>query len=434
MTVPFISRADLGTAIERDLATDDAAVIAIDSACEMVRSYLKQGVNLVDDDDIVMDGSGRSSLVLPETPVHAVSYVATIASGVETELTEDTDWVRGQAGILWRTGGNVWPAGRMNVHVTYTHGWDVTEEGAALYPRPREVSTGAETVSAATTHSVSLPSSIRHGDLLVVWMSFDGAPTITWDDTTAGTWTQQYETVHSGSAVTGVCYAKVADGTEDSKILSVTTAPGKQSVFRAVAYDTWFGTLAEGLEVATPAEGTDDSPDPPAAYGWSPEMPTSFVSVCHYDGAATVAAYPTNYALNEYNDISGGGAGCGLGTVRRELTTHLGDDPGVFTLSGAEEWLASTVAIRSPAVAAVDVPRVPSDLRRVALEAANRLYDAGKLPADVAAQIGDYAGEYTSAAMGRPLGVAGLLASERAVLDRYRDPMRWTGAWKPYVG
>lgn len=212
MTVPFISRTDLGTAIERDLATDDAAVIAIDSACEMVRSYMKQFVNLVEDDDIVMDGSGRTSLVLPEMPVHAISYVAEIVDSVETELTEDTDWVLGQAGILWRI-DDTWTAGRMNVHVTYTHGWDVSED----------------------------------------------------------------------------------------------------------------------------------------------------------------AQTPT------------------------------------------------------------DIPRVPSDLRRVALEAANRLYDAGKLPADVAAQIGDYAGEYTSAAVGRPLGVAGLLASERAVLDRYRGPMRWSGAWKPYV-
>lgn len=135
---PFISTGDLENYLGQTVTTD-SAVIAIDAACEVVRGYINQTINLVEDDEVFLDGTGRPGLLLPELPVVSIAEVTTYDRNGEdeTSLIEGTDFKVGGSGILWRIAsssagspGYRWPPGHANILVVYTHGWAVTDLGS----------------------------------------------------------------------------------------------------------------------------------------------------------------------------------------------------------------------------------------------------------------------------------------------------------------
>ncbi len=80
---PFISLQDLEEYLKTDLTECTAlARIALDSACEIVRGYLDQDVNL-GSESIRIDGNGCDALVLNDPPVRSVTSV--------TILSDDSD-------------------------------------------------------------------------------------------------------------------------------------------------------------------------------------------------------------------------------------------------------------------------------------------------------------------------------------------------------
>lgn len=131
---PFISRNDLGDYLGRDLSTDQAALIVVDAACDTVRTIAEQSFNLVEDDEIALDGTGTDSLLLPELPIVEVSDVTQDG----TTLTAEDDYRLSSNGVLFRMPSVVengtiltlrrgWKAGRQNINVTYTHGYAPAE-------------------------------------------------------------------------------------------------------------------------------------------------------------------------------------------------------------------------------------------------------------------------------------------------------------------
>jgi hypothetical protein len=115
---PFITVEDLGAKMHRDLSSDDAAVICVDAACDFIRDLTGQTINLVTDDALSIDGTGTDALLLPEAPVVAVSAVTVNGDTIPT----------GSYGVkhemLIRKDLGYWTLGRLNVVVTYDHGWD----------------------------------------------------------------------------------------------------------------------------------------------------------------------------------------------------------------------------------------------------------------------------------------------------------------------
>ena len=125
---PFITAADLEAFMGGATIDPDLEALALDAACQMVRDYLEQTVNLVRDDIELHDGTGREGLLLKELPVIEVTLVE--EDGVALVVEDDyVVWPGG--GILWRNGGQTipsqWSKGRQNVEVIYDHGWAVSE-------------------------------------------------------------------------------------------------------------------------------------------------------------------------------------------------------------------------------------------------------------------------------------------------------------------
>lgn len=132
MADPFISTTDLADYLGGTL--DEArALIAVDSACQLLRDAADQTFDLVVDDEVRLDSSGGDTLLLPELPIVEVTSVLDPDGD---ELVEDDDWVldREMGAIrtasLWRS----FRAGRQAYTVTYTHGFTATPESGLDAP------------------------------------------------------------------------------------------------------------------------------------------------------------------------------------------------------------------------------------------------------------------------------------------------------------
>ena len=120
MPDPFISQQDLTDYLGRDVTNDDGAIIALDAACDMVRTFAERQFNAATE-TYTGDGTGTDAFLLPQLPVSA-------AGTVSVDGTVVTDYTLNDNGILFRgTAGcdprPVWPAGRQNVTVTYDYGY-----------------------------------------------------------------------------------------------------------------------------------------------------------------------------------------------------------------------------------------------------------------------------------------------------------------------
>lgn len=196
--------------------------------------------------------------------------------------------------------------------------------------------TGSQTAN-TQSHRVNLPSNVRRDDLVLVFISFDGSPTVTWPPG----WTPVVAASNGVNNRLEIRF-RIADGTEGAS-LTATTNVAEQSVHRSIR--------VSGVDPATPpvgvtASGANATPDAPLLdpAPWAREDTLWFAIAANDDGMAMMSAGPVNYTTF-VNQTSGGAAGCGLGTARREGFVAA-EDPGAFTLSAARAWVAATVAVR----------------------------------------------------------------------------------------
>ena len=121
--IPFITFDELAAALKTELSNNDLllASLAVNGACEAVRSYTGQTINLVEDDMVRMSGNGRQTLLLPEVPVVSISSIE-----VDGEPDTDETHVDQAGGIIYRE--SPWPRGFFNIQIVYTHGWAPTPD------------------------------------------------------------------------------------------------------------------------------------------------------------------------------------------------------------------------------------------------------------------------------------------------------------------
>lgn len=132
MTV-FLTTTEFGDYLGRDVSSDDGAALAVEMACEVVRTLTEQDYTETTE-TIQLDGSGTDLIFLPQRPVTNVGTV-TVNGEEETDYayTENGKLIRtSEDEPTWSTWGQAyqpssfWPQGRQNIEVTYTHGYSGT--------------------------------------------------------------------------------------------------------------------------------------------------------------------------------------------------------------------------------------------------------------------------------------------------------------------
>jgi hypothetical protein len=115
----FATVAELAAYLARDIDNADAsALLALSLASDTVRAYIGQDITSVEDDEITLDGSGTTLLLLPQQPVTAVSSVVED----DEELTFDEDYYWSAWGGLTRI-SRPWVRTPRRIVVTYSHGY-----------------------------------------------------------------------------------------------------------------------------------------------------------------------------------------------------------------------------------------------------------------------------------------------------------------------
>lgn len=218
--------------------------------------------------------------------------------------------------------------------LTYVSGASEITSAILGYPSVAAVNGGSTPVD--SSHTVNLPAGIESGDLLLIFFASDGSPVITFPNEGVD-WFQLFETDYT--QVTFGAWYRIADGGEGASI-TVSTSASQEASYTSYRIIDYSGTP----EVGSSVTGTNANPDPPnltPSWGSSDNL---WFAICGYDRDVTVSSYPTFYTDGR-NDVGGTPGGCGVGSARR---TYRGasDNPLNFVLSGADEWIANTVAVR----------------------------------------------------------------------------------------
>ena len=103
-----------------------------------------------------------------------------------------------------------------------------------------------------TSHAANYPATVNSGDLLLLFAHFFGAGD-TIDVSAVPTGYTQVMASQTASDAGLFIAAKIADGTEDSGTITVTTGSSAMMVVMIYRITGWFGTIATGINVGTAA-------------------------------------------------------------------------------------------------------------------------------------------------------------------------------------
>lgn len=193
-----------------------------------------------------------------------------------------------------------------------------------------------------TTHTVTMPSGVAAGNLLVAAVAFDARPSVS-GGTMFDNWVQLVNTAHSGDLCALRVYYKTADGTEGaSQTLTTGTAEcSSHHVWRIT------GQASTVPEAAIFQGTTGTSLDPPSLNptGWDVDDTLWLALSSSDDGAITVTGFPTSYTGTGQVNADSSADGVTLGYARRDNAT-ASEDPSAFTVSATTAFCTATIAIR----------------------------------------------------------------------------------------
>lgn len=224
------------------------------------------------------------------------------------------------------------------------------------FPTIADADTKNGTVTSnSATWTLTYPTNIAAGDLLVAFIATDGSPSLTFP----ADWIQAGLTgvmsASSGGAVRLTCARKDAVGTETGTF-SLDLSASEQGAWRIfrIPAASWEGTQPN-VQTAVDgdsATGASSNPDPPSLDPalWGTEDTLWFAAI-GVDTSRTISVYPL--ADRNTADVSGGSGGATLG-VCTSASAVSSLNPGTFTISSSDDWVAITFAVRPAAAVAVD--------------------------------------------------------------------------------
>jgi hypothetical protein len=218
--------------------------------------------------------------------------------------------------------------------------------GITAGPVVQDRSSGVD-ASGTTSHTLTLPTGIASGDLLVIVAGAMGVGGTILSAVTGFT-REDYYQINGASLFT-----RLADGTEGATVAGTTNNAG------SVAYSCYrvSGSAARSWGWAR-ATGTSTTPDPPNAP--TSDMGTTdwlFLAMATILGNGSITSYPTNYINGQAAHTTG--SVVWAASAERHLNTQY-EDPGVFTFPSSNNWVAYTLGIRGPAPATVGAFGIPT--------------------------------------------------------------------------
>lgn len=213
---------------------------------------------------------------------------------------------------------------------------------------PQVVSYNEEGIGQNTTHTLTYPSGVSNGDLLICVFATDGDNSVTnWNVT--DNWTEIVSGNEPGGkdAFLAVAY-RVADGNEGSTFQIVTSASEKAAyiIYRITGAD-----VTTDLPEGTLTQGDSSSPNSPSHDTTQGDKDYLWISCMGADDDDAATAWP--YADNNRGTTSADPGGCAVAACTDELTGDT-QDPGAFTIPATEEWVAATIAV-FPAPVGADI-------------------------------------------------------------------------------
>lgn len=185
-------------------------------------------------------------------------------------------------------------------------------------------------------HTVSLPSGIVSGNLLIVPFCTDGDESVGFP---AG-WTEIFELAF-GIVTLAVAYRK-ADGTEGATI-TVTTGTTEQSSHCSYHITGHEDPTTQAPEISVGGLDISANPDPDSLTPTGGAKDYLWLAIHGHDVNRTTDAFPTSYS-NGISTQGANAAGTGIGCAERQLNASS-ENPGTFTISASQRWVAATMAV-----------------------------------------------------------------------------------------
>ena len=224
------------------------------------------------------------------------------------------------------------------------------------FPSSRSAATVNIKGSNSTAHNnIVCNTTIESGDRLIAFFNTaDGDPTVTWDQSSAGTWTKLTSGAAASSTAWAEIWTKIADGTEDSNVLTINTVDGKQSVGIVVCLKD----AGSGIEYSAIATATGTGPNSGSLTpSWGPKDTTFITYIFGDNGDVTISTWPANYVTDQTEDNTAGGIGT-FAALATDGVNAASEDPGAWVISSSQETGAITIAIEpatvSPTVITLD--------------------------------------------------------------------------------
>lgn len=207
------------------------------------------------------------------------------------------------------------------------------------FPQVESVThTGIST--AASSQNIDMPSSVEADNLLLMMLAYDGSGSA---PTTPTGWTGL---INSNSNSSGrMLVYKQAAGDEGGTSVSVTL--GATAACAATVYEiSGWNDLEYEDGIGNPTYTVSASPNPPSlSPSWGAADTLWIAGVMAVDDNGTFNSAPTNYTNLE--QIAAGAAvnaSAEVGSARRERNVAT-EDPGTFSMSEIEGWVAVTIAV-----------------------------------------------------------------------------------------
>lgn len=350
-----------------DLDHTDANAIH-DNAANEIHS-ITQKVTPANDDEILIEDS-EASYVKKRVLLSAISGGGTHAS---THITGGGDEIDGdKLDIDWNPSNytpttdpsEVDSVDNLTAHLAGIDDALVVEVGGGLETITYVDSTQADAGSGATL-TLTKPTGVQDGDLLLAVIVVEDDATQTWDTVPSG-WTLLVDSYATGGAPVSPPSCSVwyrVASSEGSSYDWILNASGLGIIGAMLAY--------RNVDNSTPMDATrtlaqgdnSQNPNPPSI-----DTVTNgafVVAIAFHDDDTGLDSMSSGYAEREEVADANGGNGATLGVCDDEIVSAGTEDPGTFQNSGSdsEEWGAITIALR-PATAAPTIYTLASHAAR----------------------------------------------------------------------